>query len=124
MLPLAAHINAALAVSQELTADGQEVAWCGPERLLRPLLGPDIPVYPTGMRYYREYAEMGMAAVRVLWDQYLMPANRFILEATRRAAGDYRPDLMVVDQYAMAGALVAHEQGWRWATLCTGLMEL
>jgi zeaxanthin glucosyltransferase len=65
-----------------------------------------------------------MAAVRELWDEYVMPLNRFISEPVDSAVADYQPDVVVADQYALAGALAAHKRGTRWATLCTGIMEL
>jgi zeaxanthin glucosyltransferase len=124
VLPLASHLYPALAVGEALRHDGHEVAWCGPESDLRPLVGADATVYATGKRSYRRYAESGMAAVRVLWEGYLLPLTRFTLELVDRAVTDYRPDVVVADQYALAGALVAHRRSVPWATLCTGAMEL
>jgi zeaxanthin glucosyltransferase len=124
ILPVTSHLNPALAIAGELTAGGHEVAWCGPESELRPLVGPAATVYPTGKRSYRQYAESGMAAARVLWDGYLVPANRFIMTAADLAVAEHRPDVVVADQYALAGALAALRHGARWATLCTGAMEL
>lgn len=124
VLPLASHLYPALAVGQALDRGGHEVAWCGPESDLRPLVGAGATVYPTGKRSYRRYAEVGMAAVRVLWDGYLVPLTRFMLEPVDRAVAGYRPDVVVADQYALAGGLVAHRRGVPWATLCTGAMEL
>jgi len=63
VLPLASHLYPALAVGQALGRGGHEIAWCGPESELRPLVGADAMVYPTGKRSYRRYAEVGMAAV-------------------------------------------------------------
>jgi len=124
ILPVTSHLNPALAIARELTENGHEVAWCGPESDLRPLVGPLATIYPTGKRAYRQYAESGMAAARVLWDGYLIPVNRFIRAAADRAVADGRPDVVVADQYALAGALAAARQGVRWATLVTGAMEL
>jgi zeaxanthin glucosyltransferase len=124
ILPVTSHLNPALAIARELTENGHEVAWCGPESDLRPLVGPVATVYPTGKRSYRQYAESGMAAARVLWDGYLIPVNRFIRAAADRAVAGHRPDVVVVDQYALAGALAAVRHEARWATLCTGAMEL
>jgi zeaxanthin glucosyltransferase len=124
ILPVTSHLNPALAIAGELTENGHEVAWCGPESDLRPLVGPAATVYPTGKRSYRQYAESGMAAARVLWDGYLIPVNRFIRAAADRAVAEHRPDAVVVDQYALAGALAALRHKARWATLCTGAMEL
>lgn len=124
VLPVASHLNGPVAISQQLAADGHEVAWCGPQRDLRPLVGPEATIYPTGKRYYRPDDESGMAAVRALWDGHVVPCNRFILDTVERAVVDFRPDVVVADQYALAGALAAHRHGLPWATVCVGMLEL
>ncbi|MEO7261320.1 MAG: glycosyltransferase [Jatrophihabitantaceae bacterium] len=124
VLPLTGHLNAALALGQALAAGGQNVAWCGPETALRPLVGPDARIYPTGTRSYRQDTGTGLESARALWTGYLIPLNRFILDPVDAAVAEYRPDVVVADQYAVAGGLAAHRRGLRWATLCTGAMEL
>ncbi|HEY0167506.1 MAG TPA: glycosyltransferase [Jatrophihabitans sp.] len=124
VLPLTGHLNAALALGQALVEGGHDIAWCGPESDLRPLVGPRAEIYPTGKRYYRQHDGTGAEAARGLWTGYLIPLNRFILEPVDAAVAEYRPDVVVVDQYAVAGALAAHRHGVRWASLCTGAMEL
>jgi zeaxanthin glucosyltransferase len=124
VVPLVARVWPAVAIGGALAAAGHEVAWCGAESDLRPLVGPDMAVYPTGKRSFRQPAQMGMAAVRELWDEYVMPLNRFIRAPAERAVADYQPDVVVADQYALAGALAAHQRGARWATLCSGVLEL
>ncbi len=103
---------------------GHDVAWCGPESDLRPLVGPDVTVYPTGKRSYRAFHEVGIAAVRELWDEYVIPLNRFIRGPVDRAVAEYQPDVVFADQYALAGALAAGKHGVPWATLCAGILEL
>src|ERR1700729_382657 len=124
MLPISSHVIPALAIGQALAASGHDVAWCGAESDLRPLVGPDVTVYPTGKRSYRPNPGSGMDSMRKLWNGYMMPFNRFILETADRAVAEHRPDVAVVDQYALAGALAAYRHGVRWASLCTGLLEL
>jgi zeaxanthin glucosyltransferase len=124
VLPLTGHLNAALAIGQALEAAGHQLAWCGPEPDLAPLLGPAAKIYPTGKRYYRRYGSTGLEAARALWDGFLLPFNRFILQPVADALADYRPDVLLADQYAVAGAAVAERAGVPWATLCTGAMEL
>ncbi|HEY2550147.1 MAG TPA: glycosyltransferase [Streptosporangiaceae bacterium] len=123
-LPLTGHAHRAVAIADELTARGHEVAWCGPESYFRPLLGPDATVFPTGTRLFRDQARHGIAALKSLWQQYLIPMGRFMLPAADRAVLGYRPDIVVVDQHALAGAVTAHRHGLPWATLVTGAMEL
>ncbi|SCF45230.1 glycosyltransferase, MGT family [Micromonospora matsumotoense] len=124
VLPVASHLNAPLAIGQALQAAGHEVAWCGPRSDLRPLIGPDATLYPTGKRYFRNGGDTGMASVRSLWEGHVLPVNRFIRDAADQAVAHYRPDVAVVDQYAMAGALAAHRHGVPWATFCVGTLEL
>jgi MGT family glycosyltransferase len=123
-LPLTGHAYRALAVADELRACGHEVAWCGPKAYFRPLLDPDTVLFPTGTRLLRDQAGHGIAALRSLWEQYVIPMARFMLPAVNRAVLEYQPDMVVVDQHALAGALAAHRHGLRWATLVTGAMEL
>lgn len=124
VLPLAGHINAPLAVSDALQERGHQVAWCGPRSFLRPHVGPSAVVYPTGVRVYREQNLHGVAALTSLWDSYLVPLARFVLPAVERAVTAWRPDVVVVDQHAVAGALVARRHRLRWASLVTGALEL
>jgi len=125
VLPITAHLWPAVAIGDALAARGHDVAMCGPESDLRPLVGPDVTIYPTGKRFYRAYKEVGMAGpVRELWDDYLIPLNRFIQDPVDRAVAEYQPDVVLADQYALAGAVAAHKYGVRWATLCLGALDL
>jgi zeaxanthin glucosyltransferase len=123
-LPLSGHLNPMLAIGQALVHNGHEVAWCGPESVLRPLVGPDVTVHPTGMRTYRRPADTGVAGLAALWDGYLIPFTRFTLDPVDAAVATWQPDVVVAEQYALAGGLVAHRRGVPWATVCTGALEL
>jgi zeaxanthin glucosyltransferase len=124
VVPVVSHLWPAVAIGEELAASGHDVAWCGPGSDLRPLLGPNMTIYPTGKRSYREFHQVGIAAVRELWDEYVIPLNRFIRRPVDRAVAEYRPDVVVADQYALAGAMAADAHGTAWATLCAGILEL
>jgi zeaxanthin glucosyltransferase len=122
--PATGHVNAPLAIGRVLAERGHEVAWVGPESYLRPLVGPDVAVYPTGMRLYRAQADRGMLAIKSLWERFVVPFTRFILPATDKAVQAFQPDVVAVDQHALAGALVAQRHGLRWASLAPQAMEL
>jgi zeaxanthin glucosyltransferase len=125
VLPLTAHLWPAVAIGDALAAQGHDVAFCGPESDLRPLVGPDVTIYPTGKRFYRAYKELGVAGpVREMWDDYLIPLNRFIQDPVDHAVAEYQPDVVLADQYVLVGAVAAHKHGVRWATLCLGALEL
>jgi zeaxanthin glucosyltransferase len=123
-LPLTGHAHPAVAVADALSARGHEVAWCGSNAYFKPLLGPEAIVFPTGTRLFRDQAGHGISALKSLWRQYVIPMARFTLPAVDRAILEYRPDVVLVDQHALAGALAAHRHGLPWATLITGAMEL
>jgi UDP:flavonoid glycosyltransferase YjiC (YdhE family) len=122
--PLSGHLHPALALAAELTRRGHAVAWSGPEPTLRPVLGPDALVLPTGSRLFREQAVGGTAAIRTLWQDFIVPYARFTLPAVRQAVVEWRPDLVLVDQHSPAGALAAHRHGVAWAGFSPSSMEL
>ncbi|KDN81459.1 glycosyltransferase [Kitasatospora cheerisanensis] len=122
--PLAGHLLPARALALAWAARGHQVAWVGPDSALRPLLGPEALVHPTGARLFREQAVGGAAAVRSLWDGFVVPHTRFTLAAVRRAVERWRPDVVLVDQHSPAGALAAHAAGVRWATFAPSSLEL
>jgi zeaxanthin glucosyltransferase len=123
-LPLAGHVIPTWAVGQALAEGGHEVAWLGSEARLRPWLGPDATIFPTGMRLFRGRHDSGIAAVKSLWQGFLVPFARFLAPVLDKTAASYQPDVLVADQHAVAGALVATRHGLPWATLCTSPMEL
>ncbi|OKJ15790.1 glycosyltransferase [Kitasatospora sp. CB01950] len=122
--PLAGHLLPARALALAWAARGHQVAWVGPESALRPVLGEEAVLHPTGARVFREQAIGGAAAVRSLWEGFVVPHTRFTLGAVRRAVEQWRPDVVLVDQHSPAGALAAHGAGVRWATFAPSSLEL
>jgi zeaxanthin glucosyltransferase len=124
VLPLTGHVNAPLAVAAALAERGHEVAWVGPTSYLRPLVGPEVTVYPTGLRFYPAQADRGLVAVQTLWSKFVMPFAQFIRPAVEKAVEAFRPDVVAVDQHAVAGAVVATRHDLLWASLAPQCMEL
>lgn len=123
-LPLAGHVNPASGIAARLAEDGHEVAWAGSELVLRPILGPDAVIQPTGSRLFREQGGSGIASIRSLWTRFVVPYAKFLVPGVTRAVREFAPDVVVVDQHAIGGALVAHREGVPWATLACSAMEL
>jgi UDP:flavonoid glycosyltransferase YjiC (YdhE family) len=124
-LPLVGHVHPIAAVARAAAVQGHDVAWVGSEAFLRPRVGPDATVFPTGTRLYRGLRrDFGLASLKSRWEGYIVPQARFTLAAVERAIADYRPDVLAVDQHALAGALAAHRTGVRWATLAPTTAEL
>lgn len=122
--PLTGHVNPARCVAEELQAAGHQVAWVGSLATLRPMLGDKATIYRTGSRIHRAQADQGLASIRSLWQEFIVPYTKFILPAVNKAIADFDPDLLVCDQHTPAGALLAHRYGLPWATLACSTIEL
>lgn len=123
-LPLAGHVNPMAAVAQALSARGHDVAWAGSESYLRPLVGPDAEILQIPLRPHRAQAEWGMAAAKTRWEEYIVPHCAVTLKGVEQAVREFQPDVLAVDQHAMAGALIAHRHGLPWASMAPTTMEL
>lgn len=126
--PLTGHVNPTVSVAAELARRGHEVAWVGHPGKVRPLL-------PAGARLFelddRVPAELlartqekagrvrGLEGLRFLWEDFLIPLARAMRPAVEEVADAFRPGLLVVDQQALGGTLVARARGLRWATFAT-----
>lgn len=106
--PLAGHIAPLIGVAERLRARGDEVMWVGDEQKLRS----------------RPPDQRGFAALRSLWTEFLVPLAEAMVPEVERAVSDFRPDVLVVDQQALAGALVAERLGLPWATSASTSSEL
>jgi len=131
--PLTGHTNPTVAVGTELAARGHEVAWCGYPGFLRPLLPPDAVVIPAGEDLpadlvgsieLRSQGLRGAAAFKFLWEDFLGPLAHAMVGGVDAAVSAFAPDVMVVDQQTVAGALIARRRGIPWATSATTSADL
>ncbi|MEW2305412.1 glycosyltransferase [Streptomyces sp. NPDC006655] len=124
--PLVGHINPAVGVAAELGARGHRVAWVCPDAdLVRALAGPDVTVFPcAGTAAGERPADLrGAEALRFLWEWFLVPLADAMAPGVRAAVDAFRPAVVVADQQAFAGALVAERLGLPWATSATTSAE-
>jgi UDP:flavonoid glycosyltransferase YjiC (YdhE family) len=121
--PLAAHAYPAAAVSRALVRRGHEVGWVGSARYFRSFADDHATVFPTGMRPYRGQRDRGTRALKSLWEDFVTPYARATLSAVDGAVRAFRPQVVAVDQHAVAGALVAQRHGLPWASLAPTQME-
>ncbi|RPF29845.1 MGT family glycosyltransferase [Streptomyces sp. Ag109_G2-6] len=136
--PLAGHVNPTAAVGAELAARGHEVAWTGPAPALARLLPGRARILPAGEEdaggggaaggyaaLHERWRDLrGVGALRFLWEEALVPLARAMVPGVERAAAGFAPDLMVCDQQALAGPLVARRLGIPWVTSATTSAEL
>jgi UDP:flavonoid glycosyltransferase YjiC (YdhE family) len=131
--PLSGHVNPTVAVGAALSEAGHEVAWVGPPVVVGPLLPADALLLPAGEELGRDTVATvrdratgmrGPAAFKFLWEEFLLPLARLTAPGIDRAVDEFAPDVLVGDQQAIAGAIVARRRGITWATSATTPAEL
>ncbi|MDA8400149.1 MAG: glycosyltransferase [Actinomycetota bacterium] len=131
--PLRGHVNPTIAVGEELEKRGHEVAWAAHADLVGPLLpraariipmGADVPHEVMDSLTTRSEGLRGAAALKFLWEDFLAPLARSMVPGVNAAVDTFQPSAVVVDQQAVAGALVARQRKLRWATSATTSAEL
>ena len=125
--PLVGHINPTVGLGVRLAAQGHEVAWAGHPDLVARLVGPNATVYPCAVPEAapeRPADLRGPAALKFLWESFLIPLGEAMIPGVDAAVARFEPDVMVVDQQAVAGAVVAERLGIPWATSATTAAEL
>jgi MGT family glycosyltransferase len=126
--PFVGHVNPLVGVAAELVARGHEVAWAGPAEVVGPLVGGSGRVFdcasPGADELRRPPDVNGFAALEFLWERVLVPLADAMTAGVAAASETFRPDVLVVDQQALAGAVVAHRTGLAWATVASTSAEL
>lgn len=120
-------MNPTVSVARALIARGHDVAWVAHPQRVAPLLPDGAELLPLGdelpeeerARIERGKALRGLASIQFLWEDVLVPLGRSMLPGVEDAIARWRPDVLVVDQQALAGALAARRLGIAWATTCT-----
>jgi UDP:flavonoid glycosyltransferase YjiC (YdhE family) len=126
--PLTGHVNPTISVARVLEARGHDVAWVAHPGKVRPLLPAGARLFSLPERVDADHAaavrdkaatSRGAAALKFLWEDFLVPLARSMRPGVEAAVTEFAPDVMCVDQQAVAGGLVARARGLRWATLAT-----
>lgn len=131
--PLTGHVNPTISVGAALAARGHEVVWAGLPGVVDRLL-------PSGARFEPVVGSFGEAelarvqatsrglrgpeALKFLWEDFIVPYARATAHDLRTVVERVAPDVLVVDQQAVAGAVVARQTGIAWVTSATTSAEL
>jgi MGT family glycosyltransferase len=131
--PLTGHVNPTVGLGTELSARGHTVAWAGLPGVVDRLLPPDATFLPVvGDLDQSAFDDMqrrgtglrGAAALKFLWEGFLIPYARANVSALSTVADAFGPHVLVVDQQDVAGAVVARLTGLPWVTSATTSAEL
>jgi MGT family glycosyltransferase len=126
--PLTGHVNPTVSVARVLAADGHEVAWAAHADVVAPLLPPGARLFSLGEAKAGEFfapqversrAVRGLESLQFLWESLLVPLARAMRPRVSEIIAELAPDVIVVDQQAVGGALAARRSGKPWATFCT-----
>lgn len=113
------------AVAAELARRGHKVAWTGHRASLEPRLRPGSRVIDAvgedfGKRLPalrdRSLELRGLAALRFLWSDILVPLGHAMMPGVGKAIDRFRPDAVVGDQFALAAPVAARRREIPWAT--------
>ncbi|KAB2346561.1 glycosyltransferase [Actinomadura rudentiformis] len=130
--PLTGHINPTVAVAAELVKRGHRVAWVGHPGSLEPLLRPGSRVYPAVSEAFTARLQAGReerlklrgpAALKFLWEEFLVPLGHTMMPGVEAAIGRFRPDVVVSDQQVLAAPVAARLSGLPWVTSATTSAE-
>jgi UDP:flavonoid glycosyltransferase YjiC (YdhE family) len=132
--PLVGHTNPTVPVGRELVRRGHDVAWAGHPGEIAGLLPPEarfLPVadaVPDGIQAATdarlEKRTGGIGGFASLWETCVLPLAHHMVPGLFRAVDEFRPDALLVDQHALAGAAVAEARGLPWATSATTSADL
>ena len=130
--PLTGHTNPTVSVGKRLRDRGHQVAWAAHPDPARSLLPEDAELLPVFDALPPDLVESvssqalglrGAAALKFLYDDFLLPLARSMVAGVETALDTFRPDVMVVDQQAFAGAAVAQRRGVLYVTSATTSAE-
>jgi MGT family glycosyltransferase len=132
--PLEGHTNPTVALAAELTARGHEVAWTGHPEVVPGVLPPGAEFLAVAERAPAEVVEAtaarnlaparGALGFRAFWEEFVLPIAHHMVPGVEAAVDAFAPDVMVVDQHALAGAAVALRRGLPWVTSATTSADL
>ncbi len=126
--PLTGHINPTVAVARALGAAGHEVAWATHADVARPLLPEGARLFSLGdakgsaffaPQVDRSRAVRGLESLKFLWEELIVPLARAMRPKVAEVIREFAPDVVLVDQQAIGGALAARAAGRPWASSCT-----
>lgn len=129
--PLSGHVNPTLSLGTALLLSGHEVAWLSVDVNLESII-------PLGGKFFYAYHKeldaskheayqnqissknvAGIESVKFLYEDVLIPLNRYMYEHINACVSSFKPDVIINDQQLFSGAIVAKQRQLKYATSVT-----
>lgn len=122
--PYPGHIYPTLSIGANLLAKGFNVAWISQIESLVNMLpeGAEFIHIATDSKHQEKTpveSTFGMQSIQNLYENVLIPQNKFIYTQLEYLIGKHHFDYVITDQQAFAGALFAHRFGIPYAVSVT-----
>ncbi|MEM0962571.1 MAG: alpha/beta fold hydrolase [Bacteroidota bacterium] len=122
--PLTGHINPMVSVAEASRAQGADIAWAGHPTALGRSVPPDHTLYPLDepdqlsgtVASQALGSAVGYQRYKHLIEDVYVPLAEAMVAGVAEATRVFRPDAIIADQYAYAGAIVAEQCGLPWVT--------
>jgi MGT family glycosyltransferase len=132
--PIVGHVVPTVAVGRTLRDRGHEVAWAGHTNGAAQHLPSWASFVPVADAIPDEVAAAvvaktskgtgGASGFVGVWRDFVVPVSHQMAPGLSAAIDAFKPDVMVVDQQAIAGAVAAEVRGIPWATSATTSVEV
>jgi MGT family glycosyltransferase len=127
------HINPTLSLGTELLQRGHRVGWISLDATLEARLpeGGELLLVQYDQndidkKNSEQYLDQitkknvsGIESIKFLYEEVLIPLNRFMLEGIMTLLGTFKPDVIINDHQLFAGAIAAYLQKIPYATSVT-----
>ncbi len=131
--PLAGHVNPTLSLGSELLRAGHEVGWISIDTALQDklpegglLLLISYQKTESQKKENEAYLDLiskknvyGIDSIKFLYEEVLVPLNRYMYEGINDWLEDFAPDLVIADHQVFAGAIAATQKNIPYATSVT-----
>jgi MGT family glycosyltransferase len=132
--PLVGHTNPTVPLGVELLRRGHAVAWTGHPEVVPELLPPGATFIPAAVEAPAEVVAAmaerltrttgGISGFKTMWTDFVLPIARQMVPGVRVALAGFGPDVVVVDEHALAGVAAAELAGVPWVTSATSSGDL
>lgn len=132
--PLVGHTNPTVPLGVELLRRGHAVAWTGHPEVVPELLPPGATFIPAAIEAPAEVVAAmaerltrttgGISGFKTMWTDFVLPIARQMVPGVRVALAGFGPDVVVVDEHALAGVAAAELAGVPWVTSATSSGDL